>query len=281
MPDEESNEPPRADETATAPAAADELTNPAYEFFIIACSVLSIVNFVLYNVLQNEEAKKVVGIVILLLSGILLVDFAVRLRAAPSKTAYVFRQGGILDFLGSLPVAGVVLFRLFRMARVGMTFYRLGARRTLELLRQGIAEGTLLFVVFLVILTLEIGSVLELVVETGPDVNITTASDALWWSYVTITTVGYGDYYPVGNPGRIVGIFVLTVGVALFATISGFLANAFLRPRTRKRTAPASPEAALAEIRSLISTQEATTTALGARLAELEEHLSAVGERTS
>ena len=231
--------------------------------------------------MQNEEAKKVVGIVILLLSGVLLIDFAVRLRAAPAKATYVFRQGGILDFLGSLPIAGVVLFRLFRMARVGMTFRRLGVRRTLELLRQGIAEGTLLFVVFLVILTLEIGSVLELVVETGPDVNITTASDALWWSYVTITTVGYGDYYPVGNPGRIVGIFVLTVGVALFATISGFLANVFLKPRKRKQTPPASPEAALAEIRSLISTQEATTAALGARLAELEEHLSPVGERSS
>jgi hypothetical protein len=57
----------------------------------------------------------------------------------------------------------------------------------------------------------------------------TTAGDALWWGwYVTATTVGYGDQFPVTTGGRIVGVLMLTVGVALFATFSGFLANLFL-----------------------------------------------------
>ncbi len=58
--------------------------------------------------------------------------------------------------------------------------------------------------------------------------NITTAGDALWWAYVTATTVGYGDQFPVTTGGRIAGVLMLTVGVALFATFSGFLANLFL-----------------------------------------------------
>ena len=53
--------------------------------------------------------------------------------------------------------------------------------------------------------------------------------DAPWWGYVTATTVGYGDKYPITTGGRMFGFAMLTVGVALFATFSGFLANLFLR----------------------------------------------------
>jgi voltage-gated potassium channel len=261
---------------ATTEAEA-ELRSPAYEFFVIAVSILSIVNLVLIASRLNEQATRVVEIVSLLLSGILMVDFFIRLAAAPSKTTYVFRRGGILDFLGSLPLEGVALFRLFRIARVGMLFRRLGRRRVLALAREGLAHGTLLFVVFLVIVTLEVGGVLELVVEKGPDVNITTASDALWWGYVTMTTVGYGDQFPVGNAGRIVGLFVLTVGVALFGTISGYLANLFLAPRRRTQAPPpaGSTAAALTELQSLVSRQEETAALLRTRIEELEQRLGA------
>jgi len=84
--------------------------------------------------------------------------------------------------------------------------------------------------------------------DTG---NITTGGDALWWGYVTATTVGYGDYYPETRGGRIVGVFMLTVGVALFATFSGFLANTFLSAK-REPSEPAPTEgdlhAALREV---------------------------------
>src|SRR5207245_1017237 len=63
---------------------------------------------------------------------------------------------------------------------------------------------------------------------------ITTASDAVWYVIVTITTVGYGDKYPVTNPGRIVGVLIMVVGVGLFGVLTGFLANAFVAPKEEK-----------------------------------------------
>ena len=60
------------------------------------------------------------------------------------------------------------------------------------------------------------------------EANITTASDALWYTLVTISTVGYGDQFPVTNAGRLLGAFVIVVGVGIFGTLTGYLANAFL-----------------------------------------------------
>jgi len=74
-----------------------------------------------------------------------------------------------------------------------------------------------------------------------PAGNIKTASDALWYSLVTMSTVGYGDQFPVTNMGRIIGSVIIIVGVGLFGTITGFLANAFLAPKARK--APNDPVA--------------------------------------
>jgi voltage-gated potassium channel len=71
-------------------------------------------------------------------------------------------------------------------------------------------------------------SIAILQVEHAPNSNIKTAEDALWWSYVTITTVGYGDKYPVTTEGRIIAVFLMTIGVGLFGTFTAFLASWFI-----------------------------------------------------
>ena len=58
--------------------------------------------------------------------------------------------------------------------------------------------------------------------------TIQTAEDALWWSYVTITTVGYGDKVPVTTEGRIIAAVLMTVGVGLFGTFTAYVASWFV-----------------------------------------------------
>jgi voltage-gated potassium channel len=82
------------------------------------------------------------------------------------------------------------------------------------------------------ILVLQFGSLGILYLEqNAPGANIRTASDALWYTIVTISTVGYGDQYPVTNAGRVVGSLIIVVGVGIFGTFTGYLANVFLSPR--------------------------------------------------
>jgi voltage-gated potassium channel len=60
--------------------------------------------------------------------------------------------------------------------------------------------------------------------------NITTGADAIWYVLVTISTVGYGDRFPVTNSGRVAGAVIIMIGVGIFGTFTGYLANVFLTP---------------------------------------------------
>ncbi len=94
------------------------------------------------------------------------------------------------------------------------------------------AAGGLLSVLLVAILVFEFGSLAILWVESGAEnANIETAADAVWYLLVTMSTVGYGDYFPVTDAGRVIGGLIIVVGVGVFGTLTGFLANAFLAPR--------------------------------------------------
>ena len=61
-----------------------------------------------------------------------------------------------------------------------------------------------------------------------PEANIKNLSDSLWWAMATVTTIGYGDRYPVSDIGRIIGGFVMIIGVGLYASFTGFIVSKFV-----------------------------------------------------
>ncbi|OFW71226.1 MAG: hypothetical protein A2Y55_06070, partial [Actinobacteria bacterium RBG_16_68_12] len=190
----------------------EDLKGTTYELFILAISILSIVNLALEMVVAyRSQSWWLILYIDTALTIIFVADFIYRFTSAPSKRKYFFRGGGVFDLLGCLP--GLRIFRLFRVVRAIRIIRRLGGARMLRELRGQFASGTLYAVVFIGITVLEFVGLAELYFE-GDTGNITTGGDALWWGYVTATTVGYGDYYPETRGGRIVGVFMLTVGVA-------------------------------------------------------------------
>ena len=118
--------------------------------------------------------------------------------------------------------------RLFRIARLIRTLRTVKAVRVLvNVILARRAESTLFAVMLLSLLALTIGSVAVLRFENVPGSNIRTPVDACWWALSTLTTVGYGDRYPVTNGGRVVGAALMVTGVALVGTFAGFLASWF------------------------------------------------------
>ena len=259
-----------------------ELKPIGYEMFIGALSALSILNLVLSVIFRNDQNLVfVVGIINIIMMPIFLFDFFYRFFTTDNKKTYFFRGFGWADLLSSLPFPNTKILRLFRLWRVARLFIRFGVGNLWHELIDNRAANALYTVFFLVLLVIEFGSLAVLAAEKGsPDANITNASDAIWWAYVTITTVGYGDQYPVTNQGRLVGILVMTAGVGLFGTLSGFLANLFLAPpKPKEEEAEAAPDAndpkvKIAELLKMVEEQEKATADLHSKLEEINQLLA-------
>lgn len=85
--------------------------------------------------------------------------------------------------------------------------------------------------------------------EKTPEANIKCPEDALWWSFATITTVGYGDKFPVTTEGRIVAVILMVAGVGLFGTFTAFVASFFVGAEQKKEETEI--QALAAEVRLL------------------------------
>lgn len=241
-----------------------ELKSTAYELFIGVLSILSIVNLVLLFIADDPNMDTVLLVMNGLLSMIFLLDFAYRLFTAESKSGYFFRQFGWADLVASLPLQQQFkIFRVFRLARVVRLLRAYGVRNVARSLVKNRAGSALLTLLLMGILVLEFGSLWVLHLEQdAPDANIVTASDAVWYIIVTISTVGYGDRYPVTTGGRLLGAMVIVIGVGIFGTFTGYLANLFLTPSTeppepRPSAVGDDAERRAERLRTLIAEQQA------------------------
>ena len=246
-----------------------ELKSTGYEIFIGILSILSILNLILALLFQEKSLDTVLGVMNALFSLIFLIDFTYRILTAPSATAYFFKHFGWADLLASLPFPQLKILRIFRLIRVYRLLRDVGIRAIGRTLIKDRAGSALYVLLLMGIFVLQFGSLTMLALEQDADgANITTASDALWYTIVTISTVGYGDQYPVTDLGRLCGVVIIVVGVGIFGTFTGYLATVFLSPQKADDVVPGEE---LAE-----PDQAESVETLRARLAESEAKMAEI-----
>jgi voltage-gated potassium channel len=242
-----------------APGAADHAhveQVSLYDLFIGILTVLSLAVMVAQFLLPpNAPVQEVLFVIDLLFCGIFLLDFFGRLTRAESKRGYLWPQG-IVDLLGSIPaVPALRFFRIFRLFRVARILRVGGPKRVLHEFTSRRAESALYVTVTLALLVILFGSMAMMYYEVrAPDPNIKTGGDAVWWSLVTITTVGYGDRFPTSAGGRLVGVLTMLVGIGLFGVLTSVLASKFLEPKEDSGEPPATRadmEQLLAQLKEL------------------------------
>ncbi len=74
----------------------------------------------------------------------------------------------------------------------------------------------------------------QMVEDESSSSNIRSLKDAVWWAFVTSTTVGYGDYYPKSNAGRLTGILLMFFGVSLVGVVTGNIASALVEQQLKE-----------------------------------------------
>jgi voltage-gated potassium channel len=203
-----------------------------FQILIIILSIYVLVALFLDTVLSlPPEVSNLLTMVDNGICVIFLIDFGIRFRNAKSKMQ--FMKWGWIDLVSSIPMLD--MFRAGRLFRLVRLFRILRAVRSTKLLIshafRNRKQGAFSAVAIISLLLIIFSSIAVLNIENDPNSNIKTAEDALWWSFVTITTVGYGDKYPVTTEGRLIAAVLMTAGVGLFGTFTGFIASWFLEDK--------------------------------------------------
>jgi len=164
---------------------------------------------------QTEPFQSIIGVVLWIVWGIFVVEYVVCLVVAEHRVRWFWRH--LLDLL----IVALPMFRPLRLMRF-LTAVTIIEKNAGTALRGRVA----IYTVGATILTVFMASLAVLDAEKGqPGANIESFGDAIWWSFTTITTVGYGDVYPVTITGRIVAVALMIGGIGLVGVVTATLSS--------------------------------------------------------
>jgi voltage-gated potassium channel len=211
-----------------------------FDYFIQSLIFLSIVSFSLdtlpslsINLRQFLDGFEIFSIIIF------SVEYLLRVYVSKKPLKYIFSFYGLIDIIAILPfyLNTFIDLRFLRAFRVFRVF------RALKLMRYNKAlnrfnlafkivkeEIILFFMVTLVLIFITSAGIYFFENEAQPEVFKSVFHSA-WWSIVTLTTVGYGDVYPITIGGKIFTFFVLMIGVGLVTIPAGLVATALSKAR--------------------------------------------------
>ncbi len=175
--------------------------------------------------------------------GILIVfaiDYFTRLILSGGKKGFV--KENILDLIAIIPFNS--LFRAFRLVRLVRVFrlskvvrlsrfirFFVFSKKFLSKVDRFINTNGFIYVINLTVTTIILGSIGIYYAEKG--YTIGSFEDAIWWSFVTTTTVGYGDISPVTSLGRIIAAVLMIVGIGFIGMLTGTIATYFLKSKDK------------------------------------------------
>jgi len=206
-----------------------------FDIFIQICILISLTSFVLETSENlSTETLKILNQIEVITVSIFSLEYVLRLLLTQPMRAYLFSFYGIVDLIAILPfylslgmdlrsIRVLRLMRLFRILKITKynqainTFQKAYQQIKGELAVFGTFSVLILFVASLGIYTFEH--------EAQPEV-FGSIFDSLWWSIVTLTTVGYGDSYPITIGGKMFTFLILIIGLGIISVPTGLFASA-------------------------------------------------------
>ena len=226
----------------------DTTAGRLFDIMIQALIIISLVSFSV-DTLPNlsASARQILSAVEVGTVAIFTVEYVLRIAVADRRLGYVFSFFGLIDLLAIIPfyiTSGVDLravraFRLLRLLRaLKLVRYSQAVQRFHRAFRIAREEIVLFFGVACVLMFLAAVGIYYFENPAQPDA-FRSVFHSLWWAVVTLSSVGYGDVYPVTAGGRIFTFFVLMIGLGVVAVPAGIVASALGEARKPEQAKPA------------------------------------------
>jgi voltage-gated potassium channel len=243
--------------------------------FVFLIVILAVVDLLFLLLPIDEDAKSVILVVGLFINVIFWIDSFYWLKKLPDRR-YLRHYHGRLAFIGNIPFFAPI--RLLQIWLFYKQLRKLNIRPHRQFKVKQNSQGVLLLFLFIAIVVFQTASVFVLIFEAAdPTSNISSSGEALWWSFVTVATVGYGDYAPITPGGRMTALFLMVVGIAMFGIFTSTLSDWFRRPRrlreANKKNEDENRAVTVAEMRQLLEKQSEVYQKSIAELAEKLNHL--------
>ena len=211
-----------------------------FDNFIQFLILISLVSFSLETLPDNSDEFNVILKYVEVVSVILFsIEYILRIYVSQKPFKYIFSFYGLIDLIAILPfylAHGLDLrfLRIFRIFRVFRSFKLIRynkAMRRFHLAANIVKEELVLFLMVAAIFVFIAASGIYFFENEAQPEKFSSVFHSLWWAIVTLTTVGYGDVYPITVGGMVFTFFVLLVGVGIVAVPAGLIASALSKAR--------------------------------------------------
>lgn len=211
-----------------------------FDYFIQSLILISLISFAIDTLPDNSLlVEKVLLFIQLFCVIIFSIEYILRIYVAKKPLKYIFSFYGIIDLLAILPfylstAVDLRSLRAFRVFRVFRALKLIRYNRALHRIRIAskivYEEMVLFFIITAILLFLSSSGIYFFENEAQPEV-FKSIFHSSWWAVVTLTTVGYGDVYPITVGGKIFAFFVMFVGVGIITIPAGLISSALAKAR--------------------------------------------------
>ncbi len=216
----------------------DNRLSKSFAFFIQFLIIISVITFSVETFPNlKPQTKIILNSIEIFCVVIFTLEYLARIYVADKKLKFIFSFFGIIDFLAILPFYlsfGVDLrslrilrmFRLFRLLK--LVRYNKAMRHFTKAMLLAREQIILFMGVTLVLIYFAAIGIYYFENEAQPE-HFSSIFDSLWWSIITLTTVGYGDVYPITVGGRIFTFFILLIGLGIVAIPTGIISSSLTK----------------------------------------------------
>lgn len=213
----------------------DNSKSRIFAYFIQILIFISIVAFSFETVPDLEpNTRKLLRIIEIFCVVVFTIEYLLRIYVADAKYKFIFSFFGIIDFLAILPfylALGIDLrslralrfLRLFRILK--LMRYNKAIKRFTSAISTAKEEILLFLFVTLILIYFASVGIYYFESEAQPE-HFASIFDSLWWAIITLTTVGYGDVYPITVGGKVFTFFILMIGLGIVAIPTGIISSA-------------------------------------------------------